>query len=315
MGAVGLDFAWFARAEIPGSPDVEITVERRAPDLDRYGDVPASFVTPRNVVYQHGGETIVEYFGRAIAVLDPSRSRVLIQGDDEGLVHEAAYQFMLSRAGTHFDSIGWTRLHGLGLSGADGGTVVMLPSGGGKTTLALRSLQDRGEDGVRLISEDTPLLDRRGMLHPFVLRIGINEANADELGIVDARRLERMEFKPKLAIEVESFADRIESQPQPLRNLVIGQRSLGSEPRLQPVPRRRAIGPMVREGVVGVGVYQGMEFVLQHGMRDTVGKAGIASSRAACCAAALRRAQVWSLRLGRDQERNWEALRPLLGSA
>ena len=219
---------------------------------------------------------------------------------------------MLSRAGTHFDEMGLTRLHGLGLSGAGGGTVVMLPSGGGKTTLALRALEEKG-DAVRLISEDTPLLDRRGMLHPFVLRIGINETDAGRLGVKEARRLERMEFKPKLAIEVDSFSDRIETRPQPLRNLVIGHRSLGNEPRLEPMPRRHALGPMLREGVVGVGVYQGMEFVLQRGMRDTLGKAGIAASRAACCSAALRRARVWSFKLGRDEERNWQALRSLLG--
>ena len=46
----------------------------------------------------------------------------------------------------------------------------MLPSGGGKSTLALRALRDEGT----LLSEDSPLLDRRGRLHPFPLRIGIN---------------------------------------------------------------------------------------------------------------------------------------------
>ena len=52
----------------------------------------------------------------------------------------------------------------------------MLPSGGGKSTLALRALQ---EPGIGLISEDSPLLDRRGRLHPFPLRIGVNETDAD----------------------------------------------------------------------------------------------------------------------------------------
>jgi hypothetical protein len=310
--SIELDFAWFAAPDGAGPADVEIEIERGAPNLDSFGDVPAAFVTPRNVVYQVGDRTIVEYFGRAITVLDRDRSRVLIQGDDEGLVHEAAYQFMLSRVGTHIDSMGWTRLHGLGLTGGSGATVVMMPSGGGKTTLALRALQEPADSGVRLLSEDTPLLDRHGVLHPFVLRIGVNETNAARLGVDSPRRLERMEFKPKVAIEVETFADRIESRPQPLRNLVIGRRSLGDESRLERIPRRAAIGPMLREAVIGVGVYQGMEFVLQHGMRDTAGKAGTALSRAACCGAGLRGACVWSLTVGRDEERNWAAVRTLL---
>ncbi len=50
---VRLDFAWFERpAAGAGSPDVEITIERRPPDFEGLGDSVASFVTPRNVVYQ-----------------------------------------------------------------------------------------------------------------------------------------------------------------------------------------------------------------------------------------------------------------------
>ena len=45
---------------------------------------------------------------------------------------------------------------------------------------------------------------------------------------------------------------------------------------------------MLREAVIGVGVYQGMEFVLQQGFRDVAGKAGTAAMRARCCSAGLR---------------------------
>lgn len=307
--ALELDFAWFGRGELGRDPAIEVTIERGPPGLDSFGELPAAFVTPRNVVYQAPERTIIEYFGRAVSVVDRETGDLLVRGDDEGLVHEAAYQFVLSRVGAHVDGMGWTRLHGLGLSGPRGGTVVMLPSGGGKTTLGLRALR---ENGIRLISEDTPLVDRRGMLHPFVLRIGINETDAERLGIEGARRLERMEFTPKLAIEVDSFEDRIERSPQPMTDLVIGRRTLGSSPGLEEMSRRAALGTLLREGVVGVGVYQGMEFVLQRGMRDTLGKLGVAASRTACCAAALRRARVWSFTVGRDEERNWEALRALL---
>jgi len=56
-----------------------------------------------------------------------------------------------------------------------------------------------------------------------------------------------------------------------------------------------------------------MEFILQHGMRDTLGKLGIAATRTACCSGVLARAKVWRLTVGRDHGRNWDALAPLLG--
>ena len=303
-----LDFAWFARSP-EGAPEVEIVLERRPPDFDRFGDATAAFVTPRNVVYQQPGRTIVDYFGRAVSVLDRAQERLTVQGEDKDLVHEAAYHYILSRVGQHLESRKLTRLHALGLAGAGGGVAIMLPSGGGKSTLALRALE---QEGVRLLSEDSPLIDRRGRLHPFPLRIGVNEADAGRLPQESVRRLERMEFHPKLALELDAIADRIEPSPQPLAHLVVGARSLGHQARLEPLPRAAATGALLREAVIGVGIYQGMEFVLQRGLRDAAGKLDVAWVRASCCAAVLARARVWRLTLGRDLERNWAALLPLL---
>jgi len=292
------------------SAAVEVTVEHRAPDFDALGAGVASFVTPRNVVYQDGARTIVDYFGRAVTVLDRATGRVVVQGEDEHLVHEAVYHLLLSRIGEHLESRGLTRLHALGLSGGQGAVAVMLPSGGGKSTLALRALR---EEGVRLLSEDSPLIDRHGNVHPFPLRIAVNPTDAANLPDGAVRRMERMEFHPKLVLDLETFSDRVDSEPQPLRHLVIGRRSLGTDASLERVPRRSAVPTLIREAVVGVGIYQGMEFILQHGMRDTLGKLGIAATRTACCSGVLARAKVWRLTVGRDHGRNWDALAPLLG--
>jgi hypothetical protein len=304
-----LDFAWFQRQDQRVRPDVLVEIERQRPDLDRFGEVPASFVTPRNVVYERDGLAIVDYFGKAVSVLDRASGRLQVQGEDEHLVHEAAYHFLLSRIGEHLESRGFARLHALALVGQQGAVAVMLPSGGGKSTLALRALR---EDGVRLLSEDSPVIDRRGRLHPFPLRIGINATDADRLPPGSVRRLERMEFHPKLALDLAAFADRVEPAPRPLRHLVIGRRSLGREARLERVRRPAAVGPLLREAVVGVGIYQGMEFILQRGMRDVIGKLDVGLTRAACCGAGLVRARVWRATFGADHERNWSVLSTLL---
>lgn len=306
---LALDFAWFHTPRTGAGQPVEVTVERGNPSFDEFGDATASFVTPRNVVYQVGERTVVDYFGRAVSVLDRARGSLLLRGLDKHLVHEAAYHFILSRAGQHLDARGLPRLHSLALATRGGAVAVLLPSGGGKSTLALRALED---PRVRVLAEDTALIDRRGRLHPFPLRIGINATDAVNLPDGQVRRIERMESHPKLALNPAAFADRVEGSPVPLRHLVIGQRSLGTGSELRAVGRRAALGPLLREAVVGVGVYQGMEFLLQRGMRDVAGKTGVVWTRAACCAAGLARAKVWRLTLGRDHERNWAALSPLL---
>lgn len=309
LEAVRLDFEWFERPGAAGRADVSVRIERRPPDFDSQGDLTSAFVTPRNIVYQADARTAIDYFGRALAVLERAAGTLLVQGEDAHLVHEAVYLYVLSRAGEHLDGRGLPRLHALGVAGSQGAVAVMLPSGGGKSTLALRALRD---DRVKLLSEDSPLVDRRGFVHPFPLRIGVNATDAEQLPSGAVRRIERMEFQPKVVLGLSGFFDRIEQAPQPLRHLVLGQRSLGRNALLEPVARREAIGPLLRECVVGVGLYQGMEFVLQRGMRDVLWKAGVASGRALCASACLRRARVWRLTLGRDHERNWQALERLL---
>jgi hypothetical protein len=66
---IGLDFAWFRRP-VASPPAVRVTVRRAPPDFDSHGDLRSGFVTPRNVVNQDGETTVVDYFGRAVSVLD-----------------------------------------------------------------------------------------------------------------------------------------------------------------------------------------------------------------------------------------------------
>ncbi len=308
LHALALDFAWFEGAG-NGRPGATVRVLRRAPDWDAHAAARPAFVTPRNLVLADGERQLIDYFGRALSVYDRAAGTVTIEGEDAALVHEAAYHFVVSRIGEHLDRVGLVRLHALGLAGASGGVAVMLPSGGGKTTLGLRALRD---PAVRLLSDDSPLLDRGGRLHPFPLRVGVNATDAERLPPGHVRRIDRMEHHPKLALELAAFRDRIEEQPQPLRHLVLAERTLGRGARLEPVGRREALAPLLRESVVGVGLYQGMEFVLQRGPRDVLSQARPGLVRARGCAAGLARARVWRLTTGRDHEANWAALEPLL---
>ena len=307
LGAVRGDFAWFERR--PVGAELNLSIERRPPEFSAFSDLKPSFVTPRNVVYQSSERTVIDYFGAALSIYDRAQDSLLVQGENPHLVHEASYHFLLSRIGEHLDAIGMPRLHALGLAGSDGAVAVLLPGGGGKTTLALRALRD---DRARLLSDDSPLIDRRGRLHPFPLRLAVNPEQAAELPPGSVRRMERMELHPKLLLDLDGYRDRIESASQPLRHIVIGERSLGGDARLERVPRRAAIGPLLREAVIGVGLYQGMEFVLQHGAIDVARQARPALVRGACCAAGLARASVWRLTVGRNHDHNWNALQRLL---
>jgi hypothetical protein len=306
---VRLDYAWFQSPVRSSTPDVEVTIEHRPPDYGSFADAIPWFVTPRNAVYRLGSRIVLDHIGVAVSVLDANEKGLWIQGEDEHVVHDAVYYFLLGRIGQHLDARGLVRLHALGLAGRPGAVALLLPPGGGKTTLALEAIKD---DAVRLLSEDSPLLDRAGRVHPFPLRIGVNANNAQQLPAGASRRIERVWLHPKIAVEVETFADRVATEPEPLRHLVIGCRSLAATPTLVPLTRRAAVGPLFRDAVVGAGLYQGLGYAHQRGGGELFGKLRTAAARARVCGAALERAKVWRLTLCRDSERNWEALCALL---
>ena len=306
--ALRRDFVWFEAGA--GAARLELRIERRAPDYGRFGDVPASFVTERNAVYRVGDATVIDYFGRAVSVVDDDGRGAVVEGEDVRIVRRAAFDLLLSRVSAHLDARGLPRLHGLGLVGRAGAVVVMLPSGGGKTTLALRALR---ADGVGFLSEGSPVIDRRGFVSalPFPLWVRDNAPEAADLPLEHVRRFDGALSDPRL-LELSAFEDRIEPNPQPLAHLVLARRSLGAGSALQPASWRSALPDLVRESVVGFGFFQGAEFLLRHGLRDLRHRAGPMATRAVACRAGLRRAEVWSLTLGRDREGNWQALEPLL---
>ena len=303
--ALRRDFSWWAAAEAAEEPAVTVTVERARPDYTPYAALPSVAVTERNVVYSGGGTTVVDYAGRALSVLHGDN--LLVQSEDGYTARRAAFDFMLASVGRHLDRIGLPRVHGLGLVGPQGAVLVMIPSGGGKTTLALRAIR---EPGVGFLSEGSPLLDEQGRLLPFPLPLWVRStsAEADALPEQHVRRLSGIEPDP-LILELPAFVDRVPATPSPLRHIVLGHRSLAERSTLSPAPRRAAARPLLRESVLGLGFFQGLE-LLARGKPPLPVRASLQRGRRVL--AATRTARVWTLELGRDKEQNWQTLEQLL---
>jgi len=178
----------------------------------------------------------------------------------------------------------------------------LMPSGGGKTTLAMEFL--RSELPFRLLSEDSPLIDTSGRVLPFPLRIGIKgdkPPGFDDEHIVYA---ERMEFDPKYLISLDAFAGRIAKEPARPRCLFFGERTLGRGCVVRPVGFRVGLRYLLRDMVVGVGLYQGVEFLFQSSVLDLVRKSGLFVSRLRRALTLLRSTESYVVELGRDPQRN-----------
>lgn len=301
------DFAYFRTPSANGRLEVEIRPV--PPPYDALPPVPASLITPRNVCFADKDLTYIDYFGRGLAVFDRREQRCIVYGTDHDLLHEIAYLFILSTVGQYLDSRGLHRVHALGVSYRQRGVLLLLPSGGGKSTMALELLR---RPGFGLLSEDTPLIDRHGRILPFPLRLGVRPEQQTGIPAQYLRTVRRMEFDPKTLIDIDYFAGRLATTVEP-GLILVGQRNLGDVSAIVPLAPHRAVKALVNDMVVGLGVYQGLEFLLERGLRDVLGKGGVAASRLHNGLRLLARAPAYRFVLGRSTDRNCRTLVQFLG--
>jgi hypothetical protein len=303
------DFSYFL-APAP-RPCLHMIFEHAVPDYDSLPELTCSLATPRNICFGNGRLTYIDYFGRGINIYDKEANQCRIITSDIELAHEIAYLTLLSRISEALEKQRLHRIHGLGIEAGGRGTLVLLPSGGGKSTLALSLL--RQENPFRLISEDSPLLRRDGCLLPFPLRIGVHPQSVpSDIDRRYTRLDQRIEFSAKVNIDIRCFENKICRHPVPAAFLLLGNRTTGRQARIEEVSRSAALRHVMANSIIGIGLYQGLEFLLQKSFGESARHVGLLLSRTYSNWILLKRTRVFQFLIGRDRNRNYECLRAFL---
>lgn len=307
------DFTYF-RVDPPDARGAEacqlrITAYRQAPVYDDLPPLMATIYSPRNVSYSDGDVTYIDYFGRALSIYQRRLQQLQVYAADVHLLHEIIYGTILSRVAEQLERRGLHRVHALAVEANAESALFLMPSGGGKTTLALEFL--RRKDRYKLVSEDSPLIDAAGRTVPFPLRIGVVAQSADApppFPTEHVTYIERMEFEPKFLISLAAFDGALAAGPSAPRWLFIGKRSLGQGCSIRRASKVVGFRALVEGMVVGVGLYQGVEFLLRTSVFDLWRLGGIILSRFRRACALLRRCQIFVVTLGRTPQQNANTL-------
>lgn len=309
LSAVEHDFSYFL-----GTVDhsvIGLTLTNSKPDYDRLPEMTCSFATPRNICFSDGRFSYIDYFGQALNICDRHANHFEIITDDLELACEIAYLTILSRVSEELERKHIHRIHGLGIEFAGKGTIILLPSGGGKSTMALSLL--RHDDRFRLISEDSPLVQSDGQLLPFPLRIGVHPHMAPS--DIDSRFIrmdKRIEFSSKMNIDIRFFGNQVSRQAVPAASLLLGTRYTGRRAKIYPVSKTAALRHAMTNSIIGIGLYQGLEFLSQKSLKESVQHMGLLFSRVYNNLMLLKQTRVYEFLIGRDIERNFECLRDFL---
>jgi hypothetical protein len=309
---VGEDFRYFGRVLGPAEEiALTISMRKRPPDYDRVPALTASIYTPRNICYTDGDITYIDYFGRALAVYDRARNHVDVTSDSLSLLHEIPYLTILSRVGDALDRKGLHRLHALAVGREGGAALFLMPSGCGKSTLGL-GLMQKGT-GLEMVSDDSPLISRSGRVFPFPLRIGVLGAPPPGIPEKFVQHMERMEFAPKYLVSVAAFEESLARGELRPELVFLAERSLGSGCIIRRTSFLVGYKACIRHMIIGVGIYQGLEFLLRSSALDLVKGLPSILSRAMSAVSLLARGRVYTLRLGRDPGLNVATILEFLG--
>ena len=116
-----------------------------------------------------------------------------------------------------------------------------------------------------------------------------------------------MEFGPKHLVNYEYFRDRIRAAAEP-GLLFIGVRTMSLECRIEKVGRLTGLRSCITNCVIGVGLFQGLEFILQSSPWELLKKVRLGISRVQNCWRLIGRSQVYRIHLGRDSDLNARTL-------
>lgn len=297
------DFAYFKAG--PVAPAVRIDVFNEQPPFGSLPDLKATIYTTGYISYWGKEEVYTDYYGRGLRIFNQPKKGYRIYSLNADLRYEIAYLTVLEGVGRYLDSQHIHRIHALGIARNGKAILILLPEKGGKSTLAL-SLLRSGK--VSLIAADAPLLTRSGMVLPYPLHIGIPLlGELEDIPESCVRQVFKTRSGNNTIIDVDYFADKIASPCQP-GAILLGERVLSNASKIEPASKLSAGVEFIRISVIGLGIHQGLEYILGRNVWSTLGNTGLALSRLNNSIQVLRRSRIYRFLIGHDTEKNAETL-------
>ena len=300
------DFSYFISLSSV-SRDLTVEIYQSDPPYGEIEGLISKGQTVNTISYQRHGTKYFDYYGAALASWTPSRASGKIYCSDVNRLHEIAYLMILSRVGKIHDTQGMHKIHAFGIGSTKKDLICMLPMKGGKTTLFLELLKDTK---LEMISDDTPLIDRRGNIYAFPLRIGVDseeslpDGNRSELYSID-----RMEYGKKILAPLSYFKNHVSKDLQRFPVLVAGYRTRMKYPYLKKVSKIVMLKELYRHMIIGVGLPMVVEFFVENTIADWAKLLYIAFSRKVAAIRLIMKSDCYHLYLCDNPSENAELIR------
>lgn len=301
LAVLRLEFRYFICSDISRT-DFLLTLHPFAAPAGLLPELVARRISQNSLTYDEGSRRWNDYFGKALSVYDYDSREGLIYCADQDLLHEIAYLMVLSLTGKSLDQRGFHKIHACGFRYKGRDVIVMLPSKGGKTTLFLELSRF---PGVELLSDDTPLIDHLGHVHPFPLRLGVEKIPPHlQQSSSEFTLFKRQHFSDKWLIPLDKLGAPIAASSGQHVVLVQGFRTSHYHTHFAPMGTIAAFKSLAEHMIVGIGLPMVLEYFIKNTWRDwlTLFKIGFARTYAAL--KLWQNGEAWAFSMGQDPKEN-----------
>lgn len=311
------DFAYFLAS--PGTSSYRLKCFLQDIPWGKIPPLAAKNQSLNSITYENKGIRYNDYHGEALSIYNYGNQQGEIYSLDPDLLHEVSYLMILSRTGKKMDLSGFHKIHACGVANDHYNFIAMMPMKGGKTTLFLNLIKDQA---LKIISDDGPVVDRRGKIHSFPLRVGVEEDPGQTQysklpSTVDRQkiyRIHRKKFGPKFLIPMTAFQNPLIGPGKRKNILCQGIRTSTSGFKMVKVKKRKMLFPLMTHLVVGLGLPMVIEYFLESGINDHFRRLHILTSRLWAATRLLMGSDTYFLYLGKDIDLNVEGIRNFMNT-
>lgn len=298
------EFSYFLRPKLETTQFI-LELVSEAPPAGLIPPIPAARISPNALTYLDGERQWNDFGGEALSSWDFALHQGVVFSAHPDRLHEVAYLLILSLTGKDMDRRGLHKVHACAFRYRQRDVLVMLPSGGGKSTLFIEIAR---LPGVELLSDDTPLVDAAGRVHPFPSRLGITRL-PEHLGKEsDFPLFRRHQHGDKFLIPLDQLGAPLAHGVGNSVVLIFGQRWPSAGSFLRRLTPLQTLRGLTEHMVVGVGLPMVVEFFVRHTWRDWGVLIGIAWRRSRAALRLSQRGAAYEFIMGQDPAANARSL-------
>lgn len=297
------DFKYFeSEKNVSSKIDLSININLTNPPYTRVPQVSASMYKTDCICYDYNDIRYADYNNKCLVIFNKSKKIADIYSLDDDLLYEISYLLLHSQVGEMLDLKGFHRIHACSFSYNKEIFVCILPQGGGKSTLLINLLKN---DNIKLLSDDTPIIDRKGNIYPFPIRIGVcNNCDISYIPNNFITIFNRRKFGQKKLISYDFFKDRIEKTNLSI-NIIAGKRLYSDTPKITSINKFYIFKELFKSCIIGYGLPQVIEYFLIGGLKDFFKKSFIVISRFySCIRLLLKTKTTYNFYLSKNTEKN-----------